>query len=126
MEVCGTQRNCAGVLDLNMKVGRRWQDAVVTWSVGQGIADDFANIDAAELMEEEHRYKRSGRMSRVPIETWRHRAYSDLHNALYVFISDGKGEIIFWTGRCLSITRAYLGCTIDILISRTTMRSRAD
>lgn len=55
MDEGGTQRQRRGVADAQVEdLGRR-EDAIMRRSVGNGIADNFANLDTAYLVQEEHR-----------------------------------------------------------------------
>lgn len=38
VEVGGAQRDCGRVLDLEVEVSGAWEDAVVYWGIGEGVA----------------------------------------------------------------------------------------
>ncbi len=42
------------VLDAEVEGGRRREDTVVCWSIGDVVADNFADFEGAGLVEEEH------------------------------------------------------------------------
>lgn len=44
------ERDRRGVSDPEMKVFGRWEDAIAGRIVGDGVADDLANLDATDLM----------------------------------------------------------------------------
>lgn len=54
MDPGGAQGNGRGILDLEVQVGGRGEDAVVAGGVSQGVADDLADLDGAGLVNEQH------------------------------------------------------------------------
>lgn len=46
----GPERDRRGIADPEMEVFRRREDAVARRIVGDGVADDLANLDATDLM----------------------------------------------------------------------------
>lgn len=66
VEIGGAERDGRGVFHFDVEMGGGGQDAVGAWGVGYCVADDFADVDAAGLVDEEH----LGVMSCV-VRAWR-------------------------------------------------------
>lgn len=71
IEVVGTahkgraQSDRRGILDLQVQLRRRGEDSIMGWRICDRVSDDFPDLDAARLMQEQHLAAADGKDKRL-------------------------------------------------------------